>query len=146
MRRKAVLAIVLLTASIACLTGCKEKVNQAYLDGQAQASAAFEVKGNTTLDEDKQTGNLGIAASEKLDSKGKASASKDGSSGTGQSETGSTAEQGTVYEYYVNTDTFQIHTRDCIMVDLKVPTFERWEKSIEEAEAAGYTRCPECLR
>ena len=145
MKKRVVLGAVLLSLAFA-MTGCKGKVNPAYYEGQANASAAFEVKGNAELDEAATEGNLGLAASDKVDTKEKRlSGDVLGNQETSAAAGGSSVQSGTIYELYINTDTLQVHKRECEMGDMSVPTFRRYHGTVADAAAEGYPPCSFCL-
>lgn len=144
MRKKLGLLVAGVVIGGVLLTGCKEKTNSAYYQGQKQAEQAFEVKGNTELDEDKADDSLGLAALEKVNNKEQGQKAQSNQQ-EGQADRQSNNQAGEVYEYVINTDTMYIHTRDCADVDMKVPTFRRYDKSIDDAIADGYTTCPSCI-
>ena len=124
MKKRVVLGAVLLSLAFA-MTGCKGKVNPAYYEGQANASAA----------------------SDKVDTKEKRlSGDVLGNQETSAAAGGSSVQSGTIYELYINTDTLQVHKRECEMVDMTVPTFRRYNGTVADAEAEGYTPCPFCLQ
>lgn len=140
--KKLTLGVVLLTLSLSSVA-CGKKADEAYKKGLAEASTAFNITGNTELDEEKTKGNLGLAAEQRKKEESK-SVPQQASQAINEaiSNTGGEAKAHTLA---INTETYLIHDINCEEVDLKRATFRTWDGTIEDAEAKGYSRHALCL-
>lgn len=141
MRRFGVLSLIFLMVTLACVGCGKSKREEAYQAGMNQASNRVQRKEVETLDEGSLNNNLGVKVSEEKE--------KNKSKSPQGNVLSSQEYDVTEVQYIIDTLNNRVHKHNsgCSLLGPEDgrATLENWYGTPDEAEAAGYAKCPECV-
>lgn len=141
MRRIGVMSVILLLLMVCCVGCGKSKRQEAYEAGMQQASGKIQRKEVETLDENNLENNLGVKVAEEKD---KARAQNPHGNVSSSQEYNETE---VIYVVDTLNNRLHKHNSGCSLLGAEDgrATLENWYGTPEEAEAKGYTKCPECI-
>ena len=142
--RKKLLSLGIISIfALSCITGCSKKqelLDEAYAAGLSQNVRITKIPAET-LDQYAVDHNLGIKVEERKDSINETVA--------GEGEAVAETPEAVEIIYVIDTLNSRVHKHNsgCILLgdESGRATIENWTGTVDEAVAAGYTKCPECI-